>query len=165
MISSLISRNTWMKETHRRVQLKKHLLKTDKNWQGCSAGERASCFLLWLQVFIFWSVSPLPDHLWEFFFLSGELVKMSFLTDLLLEAKWNCSQNQWSLPPFYCLPHSWWISDGHGLQSYWSAGMTCPVIFQMAGKQRDMTLFSCLIILKKVITFWKHFSMQTGSHH
>lgn len=68
--------------------------------------------------------------------LSGKAVKISFLTDLFLEAKWNCSQNRWSSPPFYCPPRSWSISDGRGLLSCWSADRTSPVVFQMTGKQR-----------------------------
>lgn len=62
--------------------------------------------------------------------LNGKLVKIPFTTDLFLELKWNYSQSQWSSPPSYCPPRSWWISGDHGLLSYWSADRTFPVVFQ-----------------------------------
>lgn len=106
------------------------------HWEGGNAGEWASYCLL--RKCFFCSVSPFPEHFtWTCAkikkekCLSGKLVKISFTTDLFLEAKWNCSQNRWSSPPFYCPPRSWSILDGRGLLSYWSADMTFPVVFQI----------------------------------
>ena len=144
----------WYQGTHRWRKSTEEICSTrqacTEHWEGGSAGEWPSWCLLQLQVFIFWPVSPFPEHLtWtceKNKFLSGKLAKISFMTDLFLEVKWNCSQNQWSSPPFYYPPRSWWISDDRGPLSYWSADMTSPVVFQITGKQRDMTLFSSSII-------------------
>ena len=155
-----------MKETHRGDLF--NLTSTRWTRERGNAGEGASYCLL--RKCFFWSVSPFPEHFtWTFAkikkekCLSGKLVKISFMTDLFLEAKWNCSQNRWSSPPFYCPPRSWSISDGRGLLSYWSAGMTFPVVFQMTGKQRDMTLLSCWVLFREEMTWWNHFDMWTES--
>lgn len=57
----------WYQGTHRWRISTEEICSTQealvKNWQGWSAGEWASCCLLWLQVLILWSVSLFPERL------------------------------------------------------------------------------------------------------
>lgn len=146
------------------VQLDKHALNTEKGVvlenDPADASYNSKC-LFSDQYHHF--LSTLNGLVRKKNFLSGKLVKISFITDLFLEVKWNCSQNQLSSPPSYYPPRSWWTSDDRGLLSYWSADMTSPVVFHITGKQRDMTLFSSSIILRKEMMFWNYFGMQIES--